>query len=53
MLADNPELRKVFAVWICEVVLRRSKHAVVLPKIDAWSDRVLDAQSLDEVLRVS
>ena len=33
-LADNPELRKVFAVWIRAVVLRRSKHAVVLPKID-------------------
>ena len=33
-LADNPELRKVFALWIRAVVLRRSKHAVVLPKID-------------------
>ena len=33
-LADNPELRRIFAIWIRAVVLRRSKHAVVLPKID-------------------
>ena len=33
-LADNPELRRIFAVWIRAVVLRRSRHAVVLPKID-------------------
>ncbi|MGE4125899.1 MAG: DUF4351 domain-containing protein [Pusillimonas sp.] len=33
-LADNPELRRIFAIWIRAVVLRRSKYAVVLPKID-------------------
>ena len=33
-LADNPELRRIFAIWIRAVVLRRSRHAVVLPKID-------------------
>ncbi|MGE4125533.1 MAG: Rpn family recombination-promoting nuclease/putative transposase [Pusillimonas sp.] len=33
-LADNHELRRIFAIWIRAVVLRRSRHAVVLPKID-------------------
>ena len=33
-LVDNPELRRIFAIWIRAVVLRRSRHAVVLPKID-------------------
>ena len=33
-LADNPELRRIFAIWIRAVVLRRSKYAMVLPKID-------------------
>ena len=33
-LVDNPELRRIFAILIRAVVLRRSKHAEVLPKID-------------------
>ena len=33
-LADNPKLRRIFAIWIRAVVLRRSKRAVVLPKTD-------------------
>ena len=33
-LADNPELRRIFAISIRAVVLRRSKRAMVLPKTD-------------------
>lgn len=32
-LADNPELRRTFAIWIRAVVLRRSRHTLVLPKV--------------------
>ncbi|NLZ10424.1 MAG: hypothetical protein GX086_03705 [Alcaligenaceae bacterium] len=62
-LADNPELRRIFAIWIRAVVLRRSWHAVVLPKIDdlkelkmtltsrfeTWVVRFVHAQSLHDV----
>ena len=33
-LVDNPKLRRIFAIWIRAVVLRRSKRAMVLPKTD-------------------
>ena len=32
-LAGNPELRRTFAIWIRAVVLRQSRHTVVLPKV--------------------
>ncbi len=32
-LADNPELTRVFAIWIRAVLLRRSGNAMALPKV--------------------
>ena len=32
-LADNPELMRIFAVWIRAVLLRQSKHHLALPKV--------------------
>ncbi|SER34230.1 Rpn family recombination-promoting nuclease/putative transposase [Giesbergeria anulus] len=32
-LADNPELMRIFAIWIRAVLLRQSKNELVLPKI--------------------
>lgn len=32
-LANNPELRRIFAIWIRAVVLRQSRHTLVLPKV--------------------
>ncbi len=32
-LADNPELRRTFAIWIRAVVLRQNRHELALPKV--------------------
>ena len=32
-LADNPELMRIFAIWIRAVLLRQSKHDLALPKV--------------------
>ncbi|MDN5844627.1 MAG: Rpn family recombination-promoting nuclease/putative transposase, partial [Alcaligenaceae bacterium] len=32
-LEGNPELRRTFAIWIRAVVLRQSRHTLVLPKV--------------------
>ncbi len=32
-LLGNPELRRTFAIWVRAVVLRQSRHTVVLPKV--------------------
>lgn len=32
-LADNPDLRRVFAIWIRTVAMRQSKYQLVLPKV--------------------
>ncbi|MDN5843097.1 MAG: DUF4351 domain-containing protein [Alcaligenaceae bacterium] len=32
-LSGNPELRRTFAIWIRAVVLRQSRHTLVLPKV--------------------
>ena len=32
-LADNPELMRIFAIWIRAVLLRQSKHHLALPKV--------------------
>jgi predicted transposase/invertase (TIGR01784 family) len=32
-LAGNPELKRTFAIWIRAVLLRQSKHTLVLPKV--------------------
>lgn len=32
-LEENPELKRTFAIWIRAVVLRQSKHQLVLPKV--------------------
>ena len=32
-LAGNPELRRIFALWIRAVVLRQSRYTLVLPKV--------------------
>ena len=32
-LADNPELRRIFAIWIRAVLLRQSKYTLALPKV--------------------
>lgn len=32
-LQDNPELQRTFAIWIRAVVLRQSRHHLVLPKV--------------------
>ena len=33
-LADNPELRRIFAGWIRALLLRRSHHHLVIPKVN-------------------
>ncbi len=32
-LDGRPELKRTFAIWIRAVLLRRSKHTLVLPKV--------------------
>jgi predicted transposase YdaD len=33
-LADKPELRRIFAIWIRAVLLRKTKSTLALPKVD-------------------
>lgn len=32
-LGDNPELMRIFAIWIRAVLLRQSKHTLMLPRV--------------------
>ncbi|MDO9049697.1 MAG: DUF4351 domain-containing protein, partial [Methylobacter sp.] len=43
------ELRRIFAIWIRAVVLRQSKHALVLPKVNDLKELKMSlAERFDE-----
>ena len=48
-LKDNPELKRIFAIWIRAVLLRRSKNELVLPKVQDLKELKMSlAQRFDE-----
>ena len=48
-LKDNPELKRIFAIWIRAVLLRRSKNELALPKVQDLKELKMSlAQRFDE-----
>jgi len=48
-LEGKPELRRIFAVWIRAVLLRQSKHTLVLPKVNDLKElKMTLAERFDE-----
>ena len=48
-LDGNPELKRIFAIWIRAVLLRQSKHALVLPKVNDLKELKMSlAERFDE-----
>ena len=48
-LENKPELRRIFAIWIRAVLLRQSKHTIVLPKINDLKElKMALAERFDE-----
>ncbi|NLC36480.1 MAG: DUF4351 domain-containing protein [Alcaligenaceae bacterium] len=47
-LADNPGLRRIFAIWIRVLVLRQSRYTLVLPKVQDLKElKMLLAEKFD------
>ena len=48
-LDGKPELKRIFAIWIRAVLLRQSKHALVLPKVNDLKELKMSlAERFDE-----
>jgi hypothetical protein len=48
-LDGKPELKRIFAIWIRVVLLRQSKHALVLPKVNDLKELKMSlAERFDE-----